>query len=257
MKFDRCSFEERGYAVVDLGFADRMAAARRQFIDVFAMVAAFKSLAPIGTASDVIRLYHEQRSAWSTVFAALSRLPVVQSLASEPRILELVQACQLTVPALSQHVFVRADMTSDAERQGLGLHQDYPSGRCSHDSVTIWLPYQDTDESLGCLEVWPGSHAERTIWPNSDLSRLFPDEKVLRVPMRVGEALVFNQYLVHRSGLNTVDDIRFSAQVRFTNLDDAEYASRGYAFNFNMRPVEIADTGLEPIGAKSRIPLKS
>ena len=48
------------------------------------------------------------------------------------------------------------------------------------------------------------------------------------IEMKVGQALVFSQFLVHRSGENKSDNIRFSVQLRYTDLADKEYAKNNY-----------------------------
>jgi hypothetical protein len=48
--------------------------------------------------------------------------------------------------------------------------------------------------------------------------------------MKLGEALVFSQFMVHRSGENRSDNIRFSLQLRINDLDDDEWAKRKFFF---------------------------
>ncbi len=46
--------------------------------------------------------------------------------------------------------------------------------------------------------------------------------------------LVFDQKLVHESGINRSSNIRFSVQIRYSNLEDAEYAARGWPRNHKL-----------------------
>ena len=52
--------------------------------------------------------------------------------------------------------------------------------------------------------------------------------KFTDVPLNFGEAVVFSQFLVHKSGYNLSDTVRFSVQLRLTDLAQKEYAKRGY-----------------------------
>ena len=46
--------------------------------------------------------------------------------------------------------------------------------------------------------------------------------------MKLGQAVVFSEFLVHASGYNVSNKIRFSVQLRFTDLLSKEYMLRGY-----------------------------
>ena len=51
------------------------------------------------------------------------------------------------------------------------------------------------------------------------------------VELKLGQALIFSEFLVHTSGSNISDKIRFSVQLRFTDLSKKEYMLRGYPVN--------------------------
>ena len=64
--------------------------------------------------------------------------------------------------------------------------------------------------------------------PRIKKAKLIPprdEAEFVPVPERVGEALVFNNFLIHRSGRNRRDTVRFSMQVRFSDLDSPESRS--------------------------------
>jgi ectoine hydroxylase-related dioxygenase (phytanoyl-CoA dioxygenase family) len=42
--------------------------------------------------------------------------------------------------------------------------------------------------------------------------------ELIKTKVKLGEALIFSQFLVHRSGTNTSNKIRFSLQLRVTDL---------------------------------------
>jgi hypothetical protein len=75
-------------------------------------------------------------------------------------------------------------------------------------SLNVWCPLQDVDEGNGCLEVVPGSHRAARQPRAAGAPFLFAGmEPVLRehlraVPMRAGDALVFDHCLIHGSSVN-------------------------------------------------------
>jgi hypothetical protein len=62
--------------------------------------------------------------------------------------------------------------------------------------------------------------------------------------LRFGEVLVFNQKLVHQSGRNISEAIRFSIQVRFSDLCDSEYAARRWPSNHKVTTDAFADPSI-------------
>jgi ectoine hydroxylase-related dioxygenase (phytanoyl-CoA dioxygenase family) len=110
-------------------------------------------------------------------------------------------------------------------------HQDYSYNIGSKNSVTVWIPLQDTPEEMGALQIAPKSHLDG-VYPN--LKGIISEKfsfTFLSIPINFGQALFFNQKIVHRSGINKFDKVRFSIQLRFTDLGCEEYAKRGYPIN--------------------------
>ena len=52
--------------------------------------------------------------------------------------------------------------------------------------------------------------------------------QVIETKVKAGEALIFSEFLVHRSGKNISDKIRFSIQLRLTDLLSNDYMKKNY-----------------------------
>lgn len=117
-------------------------------------------------------------------------------------------------------------------------HQDYAYNIGSKNSVTVWIPLQDTTEEMGALQIAPESHLDG-VYPNSKgiISEEF-NFTFLSLPVNFSQALFFNQKVVHRSGINISNKVRFSIQLRFTDLGCQEYAKRGYPINHKVTTEE-------------------
>jgi ectoine hydroxylase-related dioxygenase (phytanoyl-CoA dioxygenase family) len=95
--------------------------------------------------------------------------------------------------------------------EALALHQDlpyYPYLR-DDDLVTCWMALDDAGEANGCLEYLPGSHRARIPHRHTgaqqalDIDPADIDvEKLVRVPLMAGEAVLHHGLTVHRSGPN-------------------------------------------------------
>jgi phytanoyl-CoA hydroxylase len=119
-------------------------------------------------------------------------------------------------------------------------HQDWRSMQGSLNAMVVWIPLVDVDLALGALEVIPGSH----LWglvdsQEDDWYRSIPnlqDDAFRSVEVEAGDALFFSSFLVHRSGNNTTEDIRWSCHFRYNDLDEPSYAERKFVTPYIYRP---------------------
>lgn len=83
--------------------------------------------------------------------------------------------------------------------------------------IGVWIALDDADTENGCLWVLPGSHRRGYLWPTrphgrpddfdtSDESYGFDDGDAVPVPVRAGDVVMFNGYLLHRSFRNASAD---------------------------------------------------
>jgi hypothetical protein len=119
-------------------------------------------------------------------------------------------------------------------------HQDWRSMQGSLNAIVVWIPLMDIDERLGALRVVPGSHRE-------GLFASQPDEwyrhiegvssaDFVSVEVREGDALFFSAFLVHASGDNVTDAIRWSCHFRFNDLAETTYVARNYPSPYTYKP---------------------
>src|SRR5690606_26476141 len=100
----------------------------------------------------------------------------------------------------------------------LGAHQDWRTGQGSLDSVVVWFPLVPCGADLGALQVLPRSHRNGLYESASvDYIGTIPDEKLKdewqQLEFEVGDVLFFSAFLVHRSGLNATESVRWSVQL--------------------------------------------
>ena len=119
-------------------------------------------------------------------------------------------------------------------------HQDWRSMQGSLNAIVVWIPLVDIDQELGALRVVPGSHRE-------GLCESQPDEwyrhiegardaDFLSVEVRAGDALFFSAFLVHASGDNITDAIRWSCHFRYNDLAETTYVARNYPSPYLYKP---------------------
>ena len=122
-------------------------------------------------------------------------------------------------------------------------HQDYTYLLGSSNSVTYWIPLQNVSRELGGVELIPGSHAsgisefvEASETVKQKTSHISPSDIVLKtepetaaeaVDLQYGDALVFSQFLLHRSVEHSGPHTRWTVQIRHSDALEPFYREHG------------------------------
>jgi len=125
----------------------------------------------------------------------------------------------------------------------LAGHQDWRSMQGSLDSVIVWIPLIDIDRPLGALEVIPGSHCWGLLPADivdgyGNLREPVDMSQARAVEIKKGDALFFSSFLVHQSGINVTNSIRWSCHFRYNNLREETFIARGFPHPYIYRPQE-------------------
>ncbi len=216
---------ENGALVFSTGLENNLRNIRAKFTKIFDNSARMNGLDPIKNDKDVAKFSKTNHELWVSSYDQLRFLPEVLAISNEQTILKNVKKCGIKFPVVDE-IVLRGDIPYD-DQWRREIHQDSHYFQGSMNSVIIWLPFQDIDSKIGPLEVVNGSHKNGSI---SDQGKSINDSKFTSITMKLGDALVFSQFLVHRSGKNRSSDIRFSLQLRINDLNDDEWAKRKFFF---------------------------
>jgi ectoine hydroxylase-related dioxygenase (phytanoyl-CoA dioxygenase family) len=121
-------------------------------------------------------------------------------------------------------------------------HQDWRSVQGSLDSVVVWIPLQNVGTTLFPLEIIPGSHHYGLFKSEEDIfgHRVAPDQisedDFITLDLKEGDVLIFSQFLVHKTGDGTVDDVRIALSYRFNNAAEATFIERNYPNPYIYKP---------------------
>lgn len=120
-------------------------------------------------------------------------------------------------------------------------HQDIYSTQGSVNSVVVWLPLINVTKELGALQIIPRSHTNGILANYAEegfgLVDGCKDADFLDVELDVGDILIFSTYLVHRSGNNITDSVRWSAHFRYNDLNDEDFITRKYPNPYIYKPI--------------------
>jgi hypothetical protein len=119
-------------------------------------------------------------------------------------------------------------------------HQDWRSMQGSLNAIVVWIPLVDINQRLGALRVVPGSHREGLRESQDDEwyrhIKGTCDADFVSVEVKAGDALFFSAFLIHASGDNTTDSIRWSCHFRYNDLAESTYVARNYPSPYVYKP---------------------
>ncbi len=121
--------------------------------------------------------------------------------------------------------------------------------------MTLWTALDDATVKSGCVEIVPGSHKHGAIGDGhilsaADEARVAPPGSSLMMELRAGEAFVFHNALLHRSGANTADHPRRAFTVCFLE-PDTRHEKTGRAFPLVFGPGALTP---EAVAKERRVP---
>lgn len=154
-----------------------------------------------------------------------------------------LQALGVSRPVISTRpvmYFNSLHLATDVSHYKTPPHQDWRSMQGSLNSIVVWVPLVDIPDSLGPLQVIPGSHRWGLLEsaPDNWFRQIKGLSEELYVPIsaKVGDAVFFSAFLVHQSGDNQSDSIRWSCHFRYNDLDDPTFVERHYPNPYTYRP---------------------
>ncbi len=111
--------------------------------------------------------------------------------------------------------------------------------RIRNPGLVLWIPLVEITSDMGFLQVCEKSHLDGEIMVNFSQAANYETSKVSgsiislkqlnqyrkkSVEMKKGDALLFDHLLLHSSGINSSNRIRFSCNARFANSSSKEFA---------------------------------
>jgi len=175
----------------------------------------------------------------------IQHLVSLHRLSLDQRILDVLQEMGLSFPNVSTRPVLYFNSRHLATKEvywRVFAHQDWRSMQGSLNSAVVWVPLHDVNRQLGALEIVPESH-RLGLLANDLIERFgkvdrFDDSDFQPVEVEQGDALIFSAFLVHRSGTNSTDSIRWSCHFRYNDLAEETFIARGYPHAYVYHPVD-------------------
>lgn len=198
------------------------------------------------------KLYDHDAAVFSNCGKQVQHLVELHELGLSKKLMDVLKELGLAKPILSVRPCVLMNNVKLDKKGAQGnywrkpSHQDWYYSQGSLDSVTVWTPYVFCDKELGVLEFVPGSHLHGL--QNSDKGNYGElavepgDEKFESYDMAPGDIIIFASFLIHRSGVNTTNRVRWSTQFRFSNLLEPSFIERKFPNPFIYQPTNVLET---------------
>lgn len=120
--------------------------------------------------------------------------------------------------------------------------QDWASMQGSINSIVVWIPLIDLNKDLGSIEIIPKSHKEGLLSKEKEgsfgLVENYEEKDFISFDVKQGDIILFNSFLVHKTGNNITDNIRWSCHMRYNDLDDNSFIKRGYPHAYIYKPID-------------------
>lgn len=182
-------------------------------------------------------------------------------LAMEPKILDLVEGILgANFYMWASSFFIKEPRTSST----VGWHQDaYYWPMAPHNSVTVWLAFDDVDEVNGGMKLLPGSHRGGVIKHRKSLSTAsvltleladgsdFSADQAIQFRLKAGECSLHDDRAIHGSPANPSDRRRAGLTIRYSgtnvkndlsvNPNFKTYLCRGVD-EFQLNPIGVPPT---------------
>lgn len=184
--------------------------------------------------SKIIKLFKSDFDAFYGCAQVCQNLLSVTSLSICPIIENELKNLGLSFPTINTRPLVHFSSKHTAKTNSnwkLPAHQDWPSTQGSVNGITCWIPLRELTAELGPLEVSKGTHKLGTLHHEEvdGIPVVKDDFKFESISMDFGDALFFNNFLVHRSGENTTDDtIRITTHFRYNDANEKSFIDRKY-----------------------------
>ena len=189
-------------------------------------------------------LFEKDMAAFANCGKQAQHLISLHRLSLDERIVNQLEELGLEFPNISTRPVMYFNHERLAKKEvywKLSAHQDWRSMQGSLDSMVVWIPLVDVDESLGALEIIPGSHKWGLLEAEmadgyGQLEQEIADSEMVSVEVEKGDALFFSSFLAHQSGTNVTEHIRWSCHFRYNNLCEQTFVERGYPHPYLYQP---------------------
>lgn len=193
----------------------------------------------------IVRLFNEHFDVYINCGKQAQHLISLHRLSLDKKLVEKLKELGLEFPVVSTRpvmYFNKFNLAKTEEFYKVPPHQDWRSMQGSLNSMVVWVPLANVPEELGALKIVPRSHkyglmeSRENAWFRQ-IDKV-DQEGFVSVEVESGDALFFSAFLIHSSGNNVLDQIRWSCHFRYNDLNEMTFIQRGYPHPYIYKPAQ-------------------
>ena len=197
--------------------------------------------------SDIYELFRKHKQRFIGCGKQIQHLPSLHQLGLNPKLIELMHGLGIQFPVISTRpvLFFNSKHLADKETYWkMPPHQDWRSIQGSINSLVAWVPLCDIDRDLGALEIIPKSHllglqTNELVDSFGVVNSAYRQDNLFKsMEVEIGDLIIFSQFLIHRSGHNATDAIRWSCHFRYNDLLEPTFIDRFYPHTYQYFPAD-------------------
>ena len=185
-----------------------------------------------------MRKYHPVSSSW--IYQTINNSNIfkkfIYNLGLEEKISQLINTKSVkSISTVSPNL--RIDFPDD-KKNTRTWHQDghyFLDNSNGYDSLVLWISLVGANKENGTVIICPGSHEEEKITPEfTSADNLVSEQHItpqqivdkysqIDLNTKIGDVAFIQMDLIHRSGYNSSNKVRYTAQIRYTNLEKDDY----------------------------------
>lgn len=221
---------KNGYVLVkNLFNKKKIQKVKKEIDNVFSLYLKKKKISD----KDIIDLFKNDFNGFYGCAQACQNLISVCNIQTSNEIINVLKKLGVNFPNINTRPLLSISSKKTAINKNywnVAAHQDWPSTQGSINGITCWIPLINLDKNIGPLMFAPKTHY---------LGYLEHEEKGVPIlkkkfnfvnhNMEIGDALFFNFFTVHKSGLNkTKDKIRWTLHFRYNDLKEKSFIDRKF-----------------------------
>lgn len=188
----------------------------------------------------IIKLRKEHPISSSWIYETVNNSNIfkkfIYNLGIEETVSELINTKNIkSIGTISPNL--RIDFPDDTKNTRT-WHQDghyFLDNSDGFDSLVVWISLTGANKENGTVIICPESHKEKKIKPEfgsagnliseqyTTPQKIVDKYKKIHLNTEVGDLAIIQMDLIHRSGYNSSDKVRYTAQIRFTNFEKDDY----------------------------------
>lgn len=181
------------------------------------------------------RLFEKDPEVLKACGKVMQWLPTLHRMGVDKTLFYYLTELGLSKPTISTRpvlFFHHKQLAEDEINYKVPPHRDSYSVRGSKNAAVCWFPLVPITKEMGPLHVIPKSHLKphnlERIYKSFGLEAGTKDSDFIPVIIEPGDAIIFHMDLIHKSGDNISDNIRWSASTRYSDLYDQDWIERSY-----------------------------